>query len=158
MSFERFSMQQVDWDHAKAGSVPSPQSDAIRPEIGEVRSRIAAIEQQRRHHRIPKKQWFELLTDLRTFTDQWLDISLSCGWPLLDLYGSPALIGGRVGHMGVALLLHGRSIELIDEDQIAISNRIGSPNIWRRSLNGTRAPHRMLGAMLIWDALAGDAL
>ena len=71
-------------------------------------------------------QWFELLKDLRHVAEKWLDIALACEWSLLDLFGSPPRLKGRVGLMGVAVMLKGRSIESIDQDRIIIANRLGA--------------------------------
>lgn len=155
MSFERFSIDQVPVDTARRAPPPVEAGDR---RIAQVREAIDRMEQSRRHHRIPKAQWYVLLKDLRGFTDHWLDIALGCGWNLLDLYGSPIPVNGRIGLMGVVLLLRGRAIESIDQDRIVITNRAGPPNVWRREVNGTGAPHRMRGAVLIWDAVQGGEI
>jgi hypothetical protein len=154
MSYERFSAGSVGWEDGSAAD-PSPGIPLERdPRIHEVLNEIEFLEQRKRPKGFTEQQWYELLKDLRHVAEKWLDIALACEWSLLDLFGSPPQLGGRVGLMGVAVLLRGRSIESIDHDRIIIASKIGAPGVYRRHSPGVSAPFDRHGAELIWDVLA----
>lgn len=147
MSFERLSVGPAGWDDAPAPTSVSFDRD---PRAHEVFNEIEFLEQSVRPDALNELQWFTLLRDLRHVAEKWLDIALALDWSLLDLFGSPPRLTGRVGLMGVAVLLKGRSIESIDRDRIVIANRLGDPNVFQRApLGAVRT-----GAALIWDVIA----
>lgn len=150
MTYERFSIEPE--------AFASPAEPAISPplhrdpRIHDVLNAIEFLEQLRRPRRFTEQQWFELLKDLRHVAEKWLDIALVCDWSLLDLFGSPAVLPGRAGLLGVAPILRGRSIESIDHDRIVIANRLGSASVFYRSNHGADRHDREL----IWDVITKE--
>lgn len=153
MSFERFDATSFGWDQPQdRPAVYLPQ--ATDPRIQQVHAAIDALECRRAPSSMSEEQWFELLKDLRHVASKWLDIALACGWTVLDLFGSPPQLRGRVGLMGVAVLLKGREIESVDHDAIVIGNRLGTPNRFLRHSPASSQPFDRRGAMLIWDVIS----
>lgn len=147
MTFERVSLGSHSWD-APAPAVST--QDQPHPVAQEVLGHVERMAQTGRPAQYTELQWHGLLRDLRSYAERWLEQSLAAGWNLMDIYGSPPRHNGRVGLMGVALLLRGCTIESIEPSQIVIANHSGPPCVWRKQYNGTAAPHRMAGAKLIW--------
>lgn len=155
MTFERFDTRQfehVPADTKRAVTVPS-RSD---PRIGEAHAALDRLECMRAPKSMSEEQWFELLKDLRHVASNWLDVALSCGWSLTDLFGCPPGLRGRVGLMGVAVLLKGRQIESVDRDAISIGNRLGPANLYRRHSPAASEPFDMRGSELIWDVISKE--
>lgn len=147
MSFERFSVGPASWDDGPGDSAPSlPVGRDGR--IHDVLTAIEQLEQERRPDALTERQWFHLLRDLRHVAEQWLDLALVCGWSLDELFGSPPQFGQRVGLMGAALLLKGRTIESIDAERIVIANRLGAPSVFRRWPGADRH-----GQLMVWDVV-----
>lgn len=153
MSFERFTTTSADWDAAPA-PLAEPLPFQRDPRCHDVLCEIEFLEQQPRPAALSDMAWFELLRDLRHVAENWLDIALAGDWSLIDLFGSPPRLNGRVGLMGVAVLLKGRSIESIDRDRIVIANRLGAPNVFYRHVPGVSVPVDRTGSELIWDVIA----
>lgn len=126
------------------------------PRIQQTHAAIDALECMQAPSGISEEQWYELLKDLRHVASKWLDIALACGWSLIDLFGCPRRLRGRVGMMGVAVLLKGRQIESVDCDAITISNRLGPPNLFRRHSPAASEPFDMRGSALIWDVITKE--
>lgn len=155
MSFERFNTSDYGWNEPAA----KPALDLPRAaddRIAQVHAALDKLDCMPVPKSMSEEQWFALLKDLRHVATKWTDIALGCGWSLLDLFGSPPDLRGRVGLMGVAVLLKGRQIESIDSDHIVISNRLGPPNVFLRHSPASSKPFDRRGAVLIWDVLAKE--
>lgn len=155
MSFERFDTSAFDWEQGQAAPsnpLPAP-SD---PRIREVHEALDRLECMPPPQSIGEQQWYDLLKDMRHVASKWLDIALACGWSVMDLFGSPPRLRGRVGLMGVAPLLKGREIESIDQNGIVIGNRLGPPNVFLRHSPASSQPFDRRGAVLIWDVVARE--
>ncbi|MBB4857179.1 hypothetical protein HNO88_000486 [Novosphingobium chloroacetimidivorans] len=152
MTFQRFNASAADRTEQPQEPPPSLPR-ALDQRLADAQSAIDALECQAQPHGLSEARWYELLKDLRHVSDQWLDLGLGCGWSLLDLFGCPPTLSGRVGLMGVVVLLRGRSIESIDQDRIVIANRLGPPNVFYRQSPGVSVPFDRSGARLVWDIL-----
>ena len=154
MSFERFQPGPVDWVEEPAPTPPPaadpPGSDAVAT----VRKAVALMEQSPRPEGYSERAWYQVLRDLRIFTDHWLDIALGCGWALIDLYGAPKdLRHNRLDQVGAALLLDGRQVLSIDPNRIVIENGPSGPSIFYRQAPGVSVPFDRTGGRLIWETL-----
>jgi len=153
MSFDRFEPGNVDWDAEPsllAATLPQPADERIL----QVFAALDELECHSPSLAMSAMRWHQLLKDMRHIADNWLDLSLTCGWSLLDLFGAPPLFAGRVGLMGVGLLMQGRPIESVDGNRIVIANRIGEPNTYYRQAPGCSTPFNDRGRDLVWDVLA----
>ncbi|WP_159981896.1 MULTISPECIES: hypothetical protein [unclassified Novosphingobium] len=156
MTFERFEIGQFDQTRLAEPAFAMPQ--AADPRIQQAHAAIDALECLATPRSISDGQWYELLRDLRHVASNWLDIALACGWSLIDLFGSPPSLRGRVGLMGVAVLLKGREIESVDRETILIGNRLGAPNAFRRHSPAASEPFDMRGSALVWDVITKEQI
>lgn len=152
MSFERFDGGTAGWK-ASSAAMCTPVADRSDQRVTQAQAAIARMEQTNRPDQLTERQWHVLLKDVRYFADQWLDIALTCGWTLRDLFGSPVLGTTRLDLVGVALALKGRHIQSIDPDRIVITNRVGPANVFYRQSPGCSAPFARDQARLIWEAV-----
>lgn len=148
MSFERFTLDPGGWGDSAAAQAPPSIVDRD-PRIHDVFNDIEFMEQHRRPAALSEVRWHELLRDMRHVAEKWLDIAFACGWEVPDLFGSPPTLGGRVGLMGVAVLLRGRTIESIDQDRVVIANQLGGPSVFRRAYPGSCRN----GQEMIWNVI-----
>jgi hypothetical protein len=153
VSFERFNPGAFDWD-TPASLPPASMPPAVDERIQQALAALDDLECRRPSKAMSEMRWHQLLKDLRHIGDDWLDLALACDWSLLDLFGAPPLFAGRVGLMGVGLLLQGRPIESVDGNRIVIANRLGEPNVFYRHAPGVSVPFDRRGRQLVWDVLA----
>lgn len=156
MSFERFSLGSGEWEdeQANAGAHEGPALAHFADVTTSVRDHVASMEHYHRPPRYSERAWYTLLSDLRSFTDQWLDLALGCGWTLNELYGAPRnLSARRVDQVGVTLLLDGRQIVSIDTNRIIIENGTDGPSIFYRHAPGVSVPFDRSRGRPIWETL-----
>lgn len=157
MSFERFDTENFGTSQGfEEPTLSIPQG--ADPRIQAAHAAIDALECRACPRSMSEEQWFELLKDLRHVSSNWLDLALACGWSLIDLFGSPPRLRGRVGLMGVAVLLKGRQIDSVDRDAIVIGNRLGPPNVYRRHSPAASERFGMQGSELIWDVILKEQI
>lgn len=115
---------------------------------------IDELEQGARPHGVTEQRWFTLLKDLRSFTEQWLDLALGCGWALQDIYGAPVEMHlRRVCDYGAVLLLEGRPVLSIDPNRIVIGNANLPPHTFYRNAPGVSVPFDRSRVSLLWHSL-----
>jgi len=155
MTYERFDTRLFEYGTTQSKPQITLPTRAD-PRIRQVHDALDWLECAPPPQSIGEQQWYDLLKDLRHVASKWLDIALACGWSLTDLFGCPPGLRGRVGLMGVAVLLKGREIESIDQNGIVISNRLGPPNTFLRQSPASSAPFDRRGSVLIWDVVAKE--